>query len=111
MLALSRILTVCALISLAACSGNDTGWQGGTVMSIHWEHYKETAAICHKLEAESVGKDPGSFESEPVEGCRRVEGEDCYVYTGEDTSGRMFGDLLRNCFETREADIEREKNP
>ena len=80
-------------------------------MTVHWEHYKDVAAICHKLEAESIGEDPRSFKSEPVEGCRKVDGKDCYVYTGERTRDRLLGDLLQDCFETREAEIDRETEP
>jgi len=66
----------------------------------------------HKLEAKELGKDPRSFESDPTpHGCRSVKGQDCYVYTGEDSNPSAFGELVQDCFETREADIDRETNP
>lgn len=110
--ALTSMLTVCALLTMVACSGSDNGWKGGLVMTVHSSRYKDASKVCHKIEAEAVGKDPASFQSDPIpHGCRQVKDKDCYVYTGDDTPEGMFGELVQDCFETRAADIDGETKP
>ncbi len=59
-------------------------------MTIHWEHYKDAAAICHQLEAESIGEDPRVRLNLSLLKVSKVEGKDCYVYTGERTKARIL---------------------
>jgi hypothetical protein len=109
---LASALVATAILLLGSCSqDDDNGWKGGLVMTVHWEHYKDASVICHKLEAKAAGEDPKSFESDSIpHGCRSVKGRDCYVFTGEDSPSGTFGELVQDCFETREFEIDVERD-
>jgi hypothetical protein len=89
-----RLSALIALFSVAACSGDDSGWKGGLQMTVHSEHYDDPSVICHKLQAETERQDPSSFAVEKVDGCHKVKGRDCYVYTGDRTYYKRFGELV-----------------
>src|SRR5882672_7634243 len=84
-LSIQALIVGPALFCTAACSGNHSEWISGTRMTVHWEHMKDAAERCHDI-------DPS--ESTPVQACRKVDGTDCYVYTGERANNRMFGELV-----------------
>jgi hypothetical protein len=98
---------VIVLLSAAACSDNDSAWKGGLQMTVDWSHYTDATPTCRRIEAERTGKDPSSIE--PEDSCLRIDGKHCYVLTSDRTKDDRFGQLVRNCFDIRQDEIDREK--
>jgi hypothetical protein len=103
-----EVLALATTIAIAGCSNGDGNWEGGLMMKVHWYHYKDAAAPCHRLEARSLGKDPDSYEIEPIQGCHVIDDKDCIIYTGDRAAGNLFGKLVQNCFEDRQRVIDME---
>src|SRR5882762_3440274 len=92
-----KVPTACLLLCCSACSGENTEWISGTRMTVHWEHVKDAAKRCRQIDPSASG---------PVQACRKREGTDCYVYTGERAKYGAFGELVQNCFEVLEFENE-----
>jgi hypothetical protein len=95
----SKGFAIAAILCVGGCSGDDN-FQGSSVMEVHFIHYKDASRPCHELEAKSIATD-----SEPIHACGGVWGSDCYVYTDKAAKLDTFGELVRNCFETRRAEF------
>ncbi len=99
-------LTVIGIALVAGCSGkDDDNWRGGLVMQVHWNHYSDASGPCHRLLAKAADKGPDSFTSKPAHACREIKGTDCYVYSDESAKATDFGELVRDCFDTRDMEI------
>jgi hypothetical protein len=91
------------LICLSACSSGDSNWQGGLRMEIEWEHYKDVNPVCHRQMANQKIEVSPNFN---IDGCKRLDGKRCYIFTDSNTPDGEFGFLVQQCFEERESIID-----
>jgi hypothetical protein len=75
------------------------------MMKVHWLHYNDATGPCHRMLARATDRDPDSFTSKPTHACREIKGMDCNVYSDETAKVTAFGELVRDCFDTRDAEI------
>jgi hypothetical protein len=99
-------LTVMGIALIAGCSGkDDDNWLGGLSMHVHWHHYKDATGPCHRMLARATNRDPDSFTSKPTHACREIKDTDCNVYSDESAKATDFGELVQDCFDTRNSEI------
>jgi hypothetical protein len=91
------------LICLSACSSGDFNWQGGLRMEIEWEHYKDVNPVCHRQMANQKIEVSPNYN---IDGCKRLDGKRCYIFTDSNTPDGEFGFLVQQCFEERESIID-----
>lgn len=103
---MNKVTLLVAILCLAACTADDSTWKGGIRMTVDWSHYTDATSTCRRIEAERLGKDAGTIE--PDDNCLRLDGQHCYVLTSDHTPDRRFGELVRACFDRREALIDQE---
>jgi hypothetical protein len=99
---IERTWAAALLICLTACSRGDSNWQGGVRLEIEWAHYRDVNPVCHNEMAKQKIEVSPTFN---IDGCKRLDGKRCYIFTDSKTPEDEFGFLARQCFEEREAII------
>jgi len=65
-------------------------------MEIEWGHYKDVNPVCHQEMTNQKIEVSPTFN---IDGCKRLDGKRCYIFTDSKTREGEFGFLVQQCFE------------